>query len=63
MRRYLLAVAATASLVAVAPAASATPPCQGGVSDAAKPVLHTLEGPVAGTPAEDVIHAVECSLP
>ena len=58
----LLAVV-TAGLVGLAPTAGASEECEGGVAGPAKPVLHGLEGPVEGTPAESLVHAVECALP
>lgn len=51
-----------AGVVALAAPASAAE-CEGGVSAPVKPLLHELEGPVAGTPGETVIHTVECTLP
>lgn len=52
-----------AGAVAMAGAAQAAPPCEGGVTAPAKRVVHALERPVSGTPGETVVHTVECTLP
>lgn len=64
-RRALAAVSGllAAGAVALAGSAQAAPACEGGVTGPQKRLVHALEGPVSGTPAETVVHAVECSLP
>lgn len=52
-----------AGALALSGPAAANPPCQGGPAQPVKNVLHAVEGPVSGTPAGPVVHAVECALP
>ncbi|MEX2289572.1 MAG: hypothetical protein WD794_04495 [Mycobacteriales bacterium] len=62
MRRTLLLAVTAAAVAAAAPAATASS-CSGGITGPAKPIVHSLEKPVEGTPAADAIHTVECNLP
>ena len=52
-----------AGALALAGPSQAAPQCEGGATAPAKEALHGLEGPVAGTPGETVLHTVECALP